>query len=216
MPTKFYFQGRTVGANIFPSFQTGWSAGTGQGTRWGMYPEKGWSPMVDSDLIAFSVSTAGSRALDRQYISPPLRGQQVISGQCSGRLMVQEGAANDNVDQIIVCLRLVNRSGTFYRATGLNIGHYGNTVEFNNAFRNKNFASGTSLTTITGQDGDRIVLEIGYASSAGGTTCQAQARWGDTSPDLPINETQTTDGASWFGMGNVDLVFYRNSNTFVS
>ncbi len=212
MPTKFYFQNETA-SPVVAAFHTGWS-GASQGSRWNMYPFLSTSYTTGGRTIDFAGAGANNLNLDRQYISEPLFGAQIISGSCSGRLQVQEFVTNDNADQIIISLRLVARTGGFIRATGLNLGHYGSTTaEFGVAYRTKSFASGTAITPMTGQDGDRIVLDIGYNATAGGTTPQASARWGDTGIDLPINETQTLAGAPWFSLGNVDLVFSHNSAT---
>lgn len=215
MPTKFYFQD-TRTTELAPAFSVAWSGNTTQASRRLMFAEKGTSIMADGTTLTIAAA-ANSRALDRQYISLPLSGPQVISGTCSGQLLVREFVGNDNVNKIEFSVRLVNEDGTFFRATGLNVGTYSNISEFSTSMRNKIIASGASatLTNITGQDGDRIVLEIGYATSVGGTTPQAAAKWGEFAGDLPQNESQTVDGAGWFTFNNVDLVFKENPTNVI-
>lgn len=165
------------------------------------------SPIKTKDAITTGTTVTGQAAaftntLDRQYVTPGLLGPQLITGQISGQLMVREYATQDNMDRVILCGKVVSNNGKIIRGFILNSGNYGPTLEFisNATHRNKTIASGQNLTAITGQDGDRLVFEIGYTASAGGTTPDASARWGANAPLLPVNETQTTDGAGWIAI----------------
>jgi hypothetical protein len=143
---------------------------------------------------------AGSSGLDRVYVSRRLNGAQTISGTADMQLMVREFATTDNVDRGLIKAYVVNAAATSITGTLLALGNYGPTLEFiNNATcRNKTYIDGDAITTVNANDNDRIVLEIGYQNSAAGTTPQAAAKWGENATDLPVNETQTTDGAGWF------------------
>ena len=128
----------------------------------------------------------------------------------SMQLMAREFATADNVDRGILGARIVNRAGDTVQATLLVVGPKGVTAEFiNNAtMRNKTFAQGGTVTaTYTTVQGDRLVVEIGYQTSTGAsTTPQAAAKYGQNATDLPVNETQTTNGAGWIEFSN-DITF---------
>ncbi len=196
MSTFLYFSSAQI-PNISPSFSGMWMSTTGA-------QRNVLTPIPDQVVPAVGSTinlgvNAGFIALDRQYISPGLADNQTINGLYSGQLMVREFATTDNVDIVMLCAKVVSNDGSTLRGTLINSGNYGPVAEFvNNAsLRNKTIASGQTLTTVNALRGDRIVLEIGYQDSAGGTTPQAGAGWGSSAPRLPVNETSTTNGAGW-------------------
>jgi hypothetical protein len=212
MPTRLYFANGQM-PPVAPAFSGAWFGATA-GTRYVLKPWKdGVTPAV-GDTISIN-ATLNRPELDRQYVTYGLDGPQTIAGLCSGQLMVREFAANDDVNQVRLCAKVVSNDGATVRGTLLDLANYGPTAEFisNASLRNKTIVSGAgnvSVNSINAEDGDRIVLEIGYACAAGGTTPQAAAAWGGgaySSPDLPINETQTTAAAGWFDLGSVNLRF---------
>lgn len=184
-------------ASIAPAFSGMWQVNA-LATRYVLKPFQ----TKDSILVGSTIDTAaggGSIGLDRQYVTPGLTQGQVINGNISGQLMVRELATTDNVDRVVMCIKLVSNNGQTIRGTLLPSGNYGPTLEFiNNATcRNKTIITNSALTSLTAIEGDRIVVEIGYQNSTAGTTPQAAAKWGAAAPLLPIDETQTTDGAGW-------------------
>lgn len=207
MATRFYFSSDQVMDYLSPSFSGAWS-GTSQATRYKMFTEKRNSSIAAGSTIDL-VNTAGGKYLDRQYISQPFAREQVISGVCTGYLMVREFATTDNVDRVCCAMRLINNTGGT-KAIIIPLNAYGTTAEFVNAttHRNKQMISNQALTTATGAVGDRLVLELGYTNTTAGTTPQASAKWGESGTDLPLNETQTTDGAGWFDI-TPNLVFSK-------
>ena len=216
MPTKFYFSSSDI-ARVNPPFSgnvSGWNGTTGA-TRYMMYPFKKNTSIATGNTINLN-DAASSFHLDRQYISQPLNQSGVVSGLCSGFLMVREYATQDNVERICCCLRVFDYKCTGQRGIVVKLSGFGTTAEFVNAVthRNKVILSGVLTNRITGQRGDRLVLEIGYTSTVGGTTSQASAIWGDAAADLPMNETQTTFGAGWFSI-NCNLSF-KTGNYFSS
>lgn len=222
MATKFYFQNRN-GASVEVPPTVGWT-GAANIQRFMMYPEKGTSPVVVGRTISTANAGAGSKELDRQYISPPLKGAQVISGYASGFLQVTEFVTNDNVDQIISSLRLCSEDGKVMRSpTGwlvsgrVPVFEFSVTTTYTNRAISSGAAGGTNqlINPMTGQDGDRLVLEIGYGNSTAGTSPQAAARWGDNAPDVSGGQLQTVAGAGWFSLGQ-DLVFYRNPTSSIT
>jgi hypothetical protein len=177
MPTTFFFSNRASPLTGL-AFSTGWS-GTAGATRWQLDLERGAWPIIVGDTISFGAATADYKHLDRQFVSPPLKGNQLISGKISGQLQVEEFVTNDNVDRICTHIRVVSRDGTQLRGTGLGVAKYGSTNEFSTTLTTRNICSGlTSVQNINALDGDRIVVELGYSNSTAGTTPQAAALWG--------------------------------------
>jgi hypothetical protein len=195
--TRMYFPATTAAA-VSPTYDTGWNYNSEAG-RYKLVSTKGSSAITVGTRIGAWTATAGQKALDRQYVSDPLSGAQTVSGTVKLQLMVREYATSDNVDQIILVMTVVSNDGGTVRGTLLSIGNYASTGEFiNNAtHRNKKGADGDSLNSVSAQDGDRIVVEIGYSNSTSATSPEGSAKWGENATDLPEDETQTTNGAGW-------------------
>lgn len=213
MPTTFYFPltGRPPILQTFSSFWTG----TSQAFRSKMTTAKSNTTIGVGNIIDIAAG-GNTKALDMQFISDPLWGNQSITGTVSGQLMVREYNVNDNVNAIVSSVYVIDNKGTTIRGTGLASGIYGGINEFvNNAtHRNAKIFGGQTLTTVNALDGDRICLEIGYnVVAGGGTSPQASAKWGSNATDLPANdETQTSDGAAWFSFNNLNLRFKDTMN----
>ena len=195
MATRLYFPA-TDAAAVSPSFDSGWNY-TSEAARGGLTHTKGSSPITEGTRIGAWSNTAGQKALDRQYISSPLNGDQTISGTVKMQLLVREFATSDNADQIILAIKVVSNDGSSVRGTLLSLGSYGPTAEFlDTSHRNKTGADGDSLTSVNALDTDRILVEIGYSNSTTATTPEASAQWGENATDLGENETDTA-GAGW-------------------
>ncbi len=184
-----------------PAFDAGWEDNS-EAVRRRLEDVKGADAIVAGSTINLLEDVVRDE-LDRQYVSDPMAaGNTWTSGVSTFamQLMVREFATTDNVDRGILGVRIVSQDGLTVRATLLVVANYGPTLEFiNNAtMRNKTFADGDTVgATYTTVDGDRLVVEIGCQSSVLNTTPQAAAKYGQNATDLPVNETQTTDGAGW-------------------
>lgn len=153
-------------------------------------------------------AAAGANALCRQYVSAPLAAQTIsTSATLSSQCMVREANASHNIDAARVSVYVVTGDGSAVRGVLLSAGQYGTTgnewsAGGSTASRNcKVILGGTAVqNTISVQDGDCLVFEIGPYTSVGGTgTPNGTVRVGDNNTaDLPVNDTQTTDGAGWF------------------
>lgn len=163
---------------------------------------KGTSAIAIGTQVGPWTATAGQTALDRTYVSPPLAAQE-ISGTVSMQLMVREYAGTDNVDQVRLVIKVVSNDGGTVRAT-LYSGNGSTTAEFVNNVTHRNFtaANALALSSYTCVAGDRLAVEIGYRNSTAGTTPEASAKWGENAAVLPVNNTQTTDGAPWIDFSN--------------
>lgn len=218
MPTRFYFQGIQQVKNASPSVTGGglWNL-IGDSTTGRMTTVKGRIPMASGTSIV-GANTAGTKYLDRQYISDALWGDQVISGNCSGQIQARESAANDNVNQIIFCATVINNNGSVRRGTLYNTGSYGLTSEFSgNGTANKIILDGDTMFTVNALDGDRIEVQIGYSNSAAGTSIAARGLWGNSAPDAESGtETTTAQRAPWLQFNNVNLRFKKTMNMMIN
>lgn len=200
MVTRFYFPATEASA-VNPAFDAGWED-TSEAVRRRLEDVKGADAIAAGSTINLLEDVVRDE-LDRQYVSDPMAAGNIWTSGVSTfamQLMVREFATTDNVDRGILGVRIVSEDGLTVRATLLAVANYGPTLEFiNNAtMRNKTFADGDTVgVTYTTVDGDRLVVEVGYQSSVLNTTPQAAAKYGQNAADLPVNETQTTDGAGW-------------------
>jgi hypothetical protein len=204
MPTRFSFDAASSPVpDVTTSFSASWNTTTDAVRRRLCLP-KSTSAITTGATISW---TAGQKGLDRQYVSDPLdAGAVFTSGSTTVQmqLMTREFATTDNVNLSQLGIRVFDLAGTTLRATLLAVGNYFANAEFiNNATcRNCTFANGDTVTaSYTTVLDDRLVVEVGYSDSSG-TTPQAAAKWGENATDLPINETQTTDGAGWIEFSN--------------
>ena len=209
MVTRLYFPGTEPSA-VNPAFDAGWEDNT-EGVRRRLEDVKGADAIAAGSTITLLEDVVRDE-LDRQYVSDPMDAGNVFTSAVTTvqmQLMVREFAVTDNVDRGILGVRIVSEDGLTVRATLLAVANYGPTLEFiNNAtMRNKTFADGDTVTaTYTTVAGDRIVVEVGYSSSVANATPQAAAKYGQNAADLPVNETQTADGAGWIEFSN-DIIF---------
>lgn len=198
MATRLYFKA-TEAAPVNPGFDGAWGY-TGEALRraLSLVREYGDTPASGAQIGPW---TPGQVALDRQYVSPPLSGAQTITGIVKLYLLAREFASTDNATSRLG-LRVVSNDGITFRGTVLAVAQYGPNTELSTGLRNKGFADGDAVASVNAQDGDRIVVEVGYTDGIGaaGTTPEAQAQWGaeakGTYSDLPENETATA-GIGW-------------------
>ena len=207
MATRFYFPADTA-ADVSPAFDSNWTT-TASAVRRKLVATKGSSPIAIGSTISFGQTEFG---LDRMYVSDPLGAQTLLgTAFASMQLMTREFASTDNVDYVVTTIHVVSNDGSTVKHTLLGFtgwGTFGNEFINNATCRNNSAISGAwdfgtngsagAGNDYTIDDGDRLVLEIGYAlSTSSGTTPQAAAKYGENATDLPVNDTQTTDGAGW-------------------
>jgi hypothetical protein len=190
MATRFYLPSTGV-ADVSPvfTFQASWSQTT-NADRLKCVTSRINSAMTSKTQAG--INTAGSRILVRQYISDPISAQTISAGTVKGTIRVLESAANDNVDQVICKICVISNDGSSLTGTILNLGSYGPTAEFNTSLRAKRIADGDATTQVVANANDRILIELGYANTATGTSVSADMNFGDNSAtDLGDNETDT-------------------------
>lgn len=200
MASRWYFSAAGTIAGVEPAYDAGWNYTTEASRRALLAAKSASESLTIGTQIGPWTATAGQTALDRQYISEPLKAQ-TISGTFKGQVMTREYATTDNVDRLFVAVKVVSNDGTTVRATLFARANATTTLEFisNVTHRNKRIADGDTLSSYDCTDGDRLLIEIGYSNSTAGTTPEASARWGAPTGtnDLPENETQTTAGVGW-------------------
>lgn len=199
--TRLYFPASEASV-VTPAFD-GTFGTNAEVTRFKLANTKGSSAITIGTQIG--PWTSASNASDRMFVSTRMdAGITFTSGSTtiSGQLMVREYANTDNVDKIVLVIKVVSEDGGTVRATIRNITNAATGAEFiNNAtHRNQTFSAtcNASYTTVLG---DRLTVEIGFGDNAGSTP-EASAKWGENATDLPVNNTQTTDGAPWIEFSN--------------
>ncbi len=209
--SRFYFPASEA-ADVSPAFDISWTD-TDDAVRRKLAITKGSSAIAVGSTVSF---TQTDFALDRQYVSPPMTAQTILGSTVAKmQLMVREFDAADNVDYVIVSLSVVSNDGTTLKHNLLNFAGYGTVgTEFINNATCRNSICITNSWTFGGNgssgggdyvidDGDRLVLEVGYGLNTSlGTTPQAAAKWGENATDLPEDDSQTTDGAGWLEFSN--------------
>lgn len=215
MATRLYFSAAVNSTTLTPTVDAGWNYTSEKVIRSLLLEKNTTETSTDGVQIGPWTATAGQKALDRQYISPPLA-PQTISGTFKGQVMVKEIVATDNVDQLYVVVKVINSAGTV-AGTPFAFANATTTLEFGTVSTNKKIADGDALTSYQCAYGDRLLIEIGYSNSTAGTTPEATGKWGApaATADLPEDETATTVGVAWveFSM-NIQFVIATRFNNY--
>jgi hypothetical protein len=192
--TRFYFPADTA-AQVAPVANGAWGYTSEAVNRYLAMTPKTNTALADGTSIG--PWTAGQTALDRRYVSDPLAAG-TLSGTIACVLMAREFATQDNTTSRFE-VYVVHEDGQTVRGTSLAIGQYGPATELlNSAIRNKRFADGDTIGSVSMSEGDRIVVCIGY-TDASGSTPEGLAHYGDPTAgtDLAENETNTTANPGW-------------------
>jgi hypothetical protein len=213
MPTRLYFPASDASPLPSQAFDTSWNY-TSEATRTKLNNTKGVSAITIGTQIG--PWTSGQKALDRQLISTRMAAGNSFTfagATMSGQLMVREYNNGDNVTATFIVVKIISEDGSTVRRTWRSSAIFNSAEFINNAtHRNKTLASSltTDTTDYTTVLGDRLLIEIGYSDTAGASP-EASAKWGENATDLPVNETQTTDGAGWFEFLN-NITFAGENN----
>lgn len=205
MATRWWFP-LTTAAEVSPAFDAAWTFTTDTDTvRRKLAFTKAASAITAGGQIG--AWTPGLIALSRQYVSAPLEAGIVFTSGVTTvtmQLMCREVGTGSNIDRSHLGVRIVSEDGVTVRATLLVVANYFANVEFGNlaSQRNATFADGDTVgASYTTVDGDRLVVEIGFTDTAG-TTPAGNSKYGENATDLPVDETQVTDGAGWIEFSN--------------
>lgn len=168
----------------------------------------GWGRTAEADRVA-AVTTKISSSMTDKYVASPggftyaVLGRQYVSGSLaaqtiSGTVKSQVRAGDsDFEDHLRLLIRVCSSDGSTFTGTLLALGDYGTGAVLTSTKKNRAFASsGTALTSLAVNAGDRLVLEYGVYT---GTLANgSNLNFGDNSgTDLPEDNTTTTANNPW-------------------
>lgn len=194
MATRFLLPSSGA-AGASPAFG-GWGV-TGQADRVRMV-----TASVSTPLATRSANPTQAAVVDvliRQYVSDPLNAGS-ISGTVKGIVQAYESASNRDMRAQLL-IRVVSNDGATVRGTLLALNTGAVASEFSDSvLTSRKFplgwtGAGATLSAVTAQAGDRIVVEIGYRMHLGFASsffAYGQLRFGDTGSDLAEDETSTS------------------------
>lgn len=209
MSTRFYFDRTNINTSARPAIHADWDASGSYITYASLRTDyAGYAANTDDDAgHQKNESTNPWNGILVQAFLPNLAAQ-TISGTVKGQFRAYENAGTMDC-MMQGCIRVLSRDGLTVRGTLIGMkstsaisGSAGaDGYELNaGAFTNRKFPSGWSgsgdtVTSVTAQAGDMLVVEIGFRSftSVTGGTAYIRRNFGGTT-DLPEDETTTTSG----------------------
>lgn len=200
MVTRYYLPS-TGAAAVNPGFDAGWEY-VGSVAR-----RKCVTTKISSSMTTFTQtetsSTANEDMLVSQYVSDPI-GAQTITGTVKGQILAKEsGSSGDQRAQLLI--KVVSNDGSTVTGTLLAMDTTALSNEFpTSTSTNRKFpkgwsGAGTSLSSVTSNNNDRIVIEIGARKGdTSSTNFITTLTFGDDNgSDLPEDETTTTTNNPW-------------------
>ena len=154
------------------------------------------------------VTTAPYDVILRQFCTPTLKGAQTVSGFVKGQMRVRETDPACLMCRAVL-IRVVSNDGLTERGTLLADFPASLESEVATDSTNRHFPPNSALTQVACQDGDRIVVEVGYrAFNTAGGNLYSYIWLNNTAAtaDLPEDETTTDNLCSWIEFSQ-DLVF---------
>lgn len=183
MVTRIYFPSSGT-TDITPAFDSSWE-NTGDGDRIKCYTTKQSTSMTDKSHSAID----SGDTIIRQYISSSIIAQN-ISGNLKGQIMCMCNGAGYSYSAIVA--RIVSNDGITFRGT-LCTAYSDSVIDSN--FVNRMFKNDAitpiSLTNVTAQNGDKIVIEIGIQPNLAFGLISTFKLGDNGSLDLPEDETDT-------------------------
>lgn len=201
MATRLYFQATTA-APISPAYDAAWLS-TAEGVRRNLIQSKETATETVAGTLTGSTN---DQTLAVQAISPPLSGNQTVSGTWTFMVRGRELDALDNVNRRVRGAWVVTNDGSSIRGTLVAHATSGSTSEYATTLQGVQFANAGAVTTVNALDGDRIVVELGPGSNTTGTTPQWEIVLGGTGTDHANANADTTGTVPWVEF-SVNLVF---------
>ena len=187
--TRFYLP-NTGEAAVLPAYTSGWN--TTYASRIKLVTSKISSAFVTQDIQPGTGTTG--YYLVRQYISDPLKAQ-TISGSIRGQIRCR-ATAGANAASNRLYAKIMSNDGTVQRGNLTNGAAYGASY-FLNQLTDKSICQETAMLTVTAQEGDRLVIEIGLYKADAGNMRLGQEYGDPVASDLPISETDTNQYCPW-------------------
>lgn len=154
--------------------------------------------------------TTGQKRLDRYLTSPPLMGNQTISGTIAalvGTAQVHAGSHAITEFEAYV----VSYDGSSVRGVLLGVGNYGTGTQLGGLGSRWFADTGTAISSVNALDGDRIVCGFGFTDVAGSSP-SAAGNYRDSIPATDYTaESQTpssSTGDGWVEF-SANLVFWQ-------
>lgn len=165
-----------------------------------------------SGTFTDSTATSNRDTLVAQLVSPPIK-SQTIAGTLKGQGFGITGNASQDLRSQVIA-RVVSNDGSTVRGV-LYAGDLATLTgdpssEWTTGFVNRMFPRGgaASLSSVTAQDGDRIVIEMGARKHAAASSSAQMYIGSILATDLPEDETDTgwNTKAGWFEFSQ-DILF---------
>lgn len=201
--TRLYLPSSGAAA-VSPAYSAGWDDGTGTADRLAFATSSGGSTAQTLLISTDANNTIDTDQLLRQYVSPPLSGAQSISGDLRGQVKASESSNAQNA-RMQGMAYVVSNDGLTVRGIlfdGLG-GSDALSSEFSTNNVNRRFPlaaiSPVTVSSVSAQDCDRIVVEFGSRNHSTGTGTLVRMTFGDDSAtDLAdVNETSTATADPW-------------------
>jgi len=210
MSSRFYLPSSGAAA-VSPTDLTGWDETDGQSSLQTDVVKTN-TAMTTGSLLSWT--TYGNKQLARQFVSKPLSAQ-TISGTIKGQICCGSNNAL-NSKRTVFRVIVVSNDGATTRGTLLGINIYSLT-NFLVLPVNKYLApSGTAISSLTIQDGDRLVFQVGFTNTVNSnvTKLNGNNEYGDNqTTDLPEDETDSnyTTKNPWIEL-SMDITFQGMTN----
>lgn len=186
MATRFYLTNSA--APVAPAFSTSWEE-RANADRARMTTVKTGGAIASRSVPAPAVGSFSKETLVRQYVSDPI-GAQTIGGTLKGVIPVRSHAAVGSLGpESSIVAKVVSGDGQTLRGTllaeaagvGSNWPAAGSGSTPEAPFQNRRFhgGTGTALTSVVAQAGDRIVVEVGGTDEGDGSVYQYEMLFGD-------------------------------------
>ncbi len=217
MATRFYLPS-TGAAAVSPAFPAGFEH-TSEADRLKMVTTKIVSAMA-SKAVTKQSAVSNEDVAVRMYVSDPLSGAQTITGTAKGQILALESnAAANAVPQ--QALLVVTNDGSTVRGTlidlhtGTGVGNEFSATTLTNRKYPRGWAgAGAALSSVSAQDGDRIVLVVATRLQENSNVLRTMTfRFGDAiGSDLPEDEVATAEADPWFELSQT-LTFQSGSES---
>ena len=208
MATRFYFQAGTT-PPVSPAFAAGWNSTTGM-VRLKMDTSK--VATAFTDYPSSSNPFGGSYSGVAQFVSRPLNGAQTITAT-GLRPIVARVRNNSGLSdkEVAFVLRVCNQAGTAFRGTLL-AQTFSNGADFSGSYTSRVPAQ-DNMTSVAAQDGDRLVLEIGFRNNTSGAGNNSYELGDSASSDLGTAAGETNQYNPWCELVSVTLSFQVEGGT---
>ncbi|MHC4798549.1 MAG: hypothetical protein ACYTF1_18090 [Planctomycetota bacterium] len=145
--------------------------------------------------------------LNRQYVSDPIAGQTIsnagtVKGQLRGYVTTDRNVVS------AITIRVVSNDGATVRGTLLTLTSAPLASEYLLAYGNRYTPASTTLTnTVVAQNGDRIVIEVGFDKGANGSSSLYHSFGDDNATDLPEAEAVEANPYNPWVEFSQDIIF---------